>query len=82
MEPCHGNQKYHHEILEGQTETCAELAHKENVCEGVRKYRQKFKRKYTNDLGSMNAGLGASALSDFDGELRMVHKEKLKLIGH
>jgi len=81
-EPVHGNQKYHHEVQEGQTETCAELARRENNCEYVRKYRKKFKRTYCKDLGSRNARLGSSALSDFDKELELVHREKQRLLGY
>lgn len=79
--PKHGNQKYHHEPQGDNTESCVDLAHKEHVCNNVRNHRKKYGRINENIIGSRNANLGASALTDFDAEFEKVHKEKLRLCG-
>lgn len=77
----HWKQKYHLTPRNGQTESCAELARKEKGCNYVRVHRKKFGRISENIIGSRNANLGASAVTNFDEEFEKVHKEKLRLVG-
>lgn len=79
--PTHWNQKYHREPQNNNVESCSELARKENKCIDVRNYRKRFGRGNENIIGSRNANLGASALNDFDAELAIVHREKVRLLG-
>ncbi len=79
--PKHGNQQYHHEPHGENTESCVDLANKEKTSSRVQNYRKKYGRINENILGSRNANLGASALTDFDEEFERVHKEKLRLVG-
>ena len=81
LNPKHGNQKYHHEPHGENIESCVDLAHKQNVCTNVRKHRRIYGRHGENIIGSRNANLGASALTDFNAEFERVHKEKVRLVG-
>ncbi|MGB9979396.1 hypothetical protein [Methanobacterium sp.] len=79
--PKHGNQRYHHEPHNGRDDSCVNLAHKDNVRDNVREHRKIYGRRNENIIGSRNANLGASALTNFDEEYAQVHKEKMRLVG-
>ncbi len=79
--PRHWKQKYHLEPRNGQTESCSELANLEKGCKRTRKYRKKHGRINETIIGSRNANLGKTALTNFDAEFDKVHREKMRLCG-